>query len=173
MSGMSSRATKGNVTKMVASTMPGTAKMILMSCSCSHGAEPALRAEEQHVDQAGDDGRNREGQVDERDQQALAAEIRTSRCPGRGDAEDEIQRHGDGGGDERELDRREGIGFVEARRSRRRSPCEGLGEDRDQRQQEEEREEEQRDGDEQRAHPGAARVSARWTRGAACGGDAW
>jgi len=28
MSGMSSRATKGNVTKIVASTMPGTAKMM-------------------------------------------------------------------------------------------------------------------------------------------------
>ncbi len=37
MSGISSRATNGKVTKMVASTMPGTAKMIWMSCSRSHG----------------------------------------------------------------------------------------------------------------------------------------
>ena len=37
ISGISSRATKGKVTKMVASTMPGTAKMILMSCSASQG----------------------------------------------------------------------------------------------------------------------------------------
>ena len=35
--GMSSRAMKGKVTNTVASTMPGTAKMILMSCACSHG----------------------------------------------------------------------------------------------------------------------------------------
>ncbi len=37
ISGISSRAMKGKVTKMVASTMPGTAKMILMSCSASQG----------------------------------------------------------------------------------------------------------------------------------------
>ncbi|MNT37241.1 hypothetical protein D3C72_1733690 [compost metagenome] len=37
ISGMSSRAMKGKVTNTVASTMPGTAKMILMSCSASHG----------------------------------------------------------------------------------------------------------------------------------------
>ena len=37
ISGISSRATNGNVTKIVASTMPGTAKMILMSCAASHG----------------------------------------------------------------------------------------------------------------------------------------
>jgi hypothetical protein len=27
----------GKVTKMVASTMPGTAKISLMSCACNHG----------------------------------------------------------------------------------------------------------------------------------------
>ena len=37
MTAMSSRATNGNDTKIVARTMPGTAKMILMSCSNSHG----------------------------------------------------------------------------------------------------------------------------------------
>ena len=36
ISGISSRATKGKVTKMVASAMPGRAKMILMSWSSSH-----------------------------------------------------------------------------------------------------------------------------------------
>ena len=35
ISGISSRATKGKVTKIVASTMPGTAKMIWMSCAAS------------------------------------------------------------------------------------------------------------------------------------------
>ena len=37
ISGISSRATKGKVTKIVASTMPGTAKMIWMSCALSQG----------------------------------------------------------------------------------------------------------------------------------------
>src|SRR3954469_24856580 len=37
MTAISSRATSGNVTKVVAMTIPGTAKMILMSCSESHG----------------------------------------------------------------------------------------------------------------------------------------
>src|SRR5262245_56960719 len=37
MSGMSSRATNGDVTKRVDSTIPGSAKMILMSCSISQG----------------------------------------------------------------------------------------------------------------------------------------
>jgi hypothetical protein len=35
MSGISSRATNGKVTKIVASTMPGTAKMMRMSCASS------------------------------------------------------------------------------------------------------------------------------------------
>ncbi len=37
ISGISSRATKGKVTKMVASTMPGTANTMWMSWSASHG----------------------------------------------------------------------------------------------------------------------------------------
>ncbi|MNC58938.1 hypothetical protein D3C75_1087100 [compost metagenome] len=37
ISGISSRATNGTVTKIVASTMPGRAKTIWMSWSCNHG----------------------------------------------------------------------------------------------------------------------------------------
>jgi hypothetical protein len=62
--------------------MPGTAKMI--GCRAPQpGPEPALRAEEQHEDQAGDDRRDGEGQVDQRDQQALAAELELGDRPGR------------------------------------------------------------------------------------------
>src|SRR3569832_1060313 len=43
MSGMSSRATNGNVTKTVASTMPGTAKINWMSCASSHGPNQPCR----------------------------------------------------------------------------------------------------------------------------------
>ena len=52
--------------------------------------KPALRAEEQHVDQAGDDRRDRERQIDQRDQQALSDEIELADRPGRAHAEDEI-----------------------------------------------------------------------------------
>ena len=34
-----------------------------------------MRAEQQHIDEAGDDGRDREGQVDQRQQQVLAPEL--------------------------------------------------------------------------------------------------
>ena len=104
ISGISSRATNGKVTKMVASTMPGTAKMILMSCAAEPRAEPALRAEQQHVDQAGDHRRDRERQVDQRDQQALAAELELGDRPGGRDAEDQVERHGDRRGQQRQAD---------------------------------------------------------------------
>src|SRR3977135_3350788 len=39
ISGISARATNGNVTKMVASAMPGTANSTWMSCACSHGPQ--------------------------------------------------------------------------------------------------------------------------------------
>ena len=42
ISGISSRAMNGKVTNTVASTMPGTAKMILMSCAASHGPNQPL-----------------------------------------------------------------------------------------------------------------------------------
>jgi len=68
-------------------------------------AVPALQAENQHVDQAGDDGRNGEGQIDERDEQALSAEVEFRDAPSRGDAENEIRGHRDRGGGEREFHR--------------------------------------------------------------------
>ena len=42
ISGISSRAMNGKVTNTVASTMPGTAKMILMSCAASQGPSQPL-----------------------------------------------------------------------------------------------------------------------------------
>jgi hypothetical protein len=46
--------------------------MIWMSCACSHGPQIALRAEQQHEDQARDHRADRERQVDQRDQEGLA-----------------------------------------------------------------------------------------------------
>ena len=42
INGISSRAMNGKVTKMVASTMPGTAKISLISCACNHGPNQPL-----------------------------------------------------------------------------------------------------------------------------------
>ena len=60
-------------------------------------AEPALRPEQQHVHQARDDGGYGKRQVDQRDQEGLAAELELGDGPGGADAEDGVQGHHDGG----------------------------------------------------------------------------
>ena len=87
---MISRATNGNDTKIVASTMPGTAKTMLMSWSVSHGPRHALAPEEQHEDQARDDRRNGKRQIDQREQQLLATKLELADRPGGADAEDKF-----------------------------------------------------------------------------------
>ena len=52
ISGISSRATNGKVTKIVASTIPGSGEDDLDVVVDEPGAEPALRAEQQHEDHA-------------------------------------------------------------------------------------------------------------------------
>ena len=123
ISGISSRATNGKVTKMVASTMPGHGEDDLDVVRREPRPEPALQAEQQHVDQAGDHRRHRERQVDQRDQQALAAELELGDRPGRGDAEDEVERHRDGRDQQRQPDRRDARPARPARRDRRRCPA--------------------------------------------------
>ncbi|MNT58625.1 hypothetical protein D3C72_1960730 [compost metagenome] len=68
-------------------------------------AEEALGAEQQHVDQAGDHRRHRERQIDQGDQQALAAELVLAHAPGGGDAEQQVERHRDGHGEQGQLER--------------------------------------------------------------------
>ena len=111
MSGITSRATNGTVTKSVARTSPGTAKRILHVVPGEPSAEPPLRPEEQDVDQARDDGRHRERQVDQRDEHGLAGKVELRHRPGRREAEHQVERHGDGGGQEREADGRPRIGL--------------------------------------------------------------
>ena len=77
------------------------------------GAEPALQAEHQHEDQAGDHRADRERQVDQGEQQVLAAEVELGDRPRRGEAEDEVERHRDGRGDQRQLDRRDRVGLAD------------------------------------------------------------
>jgi hypothetical protein len=95
--------------------MPGTAKMTFRSCRAA-SAEPALQAEHQHVDQAGDHRADRERQVDQRQQQVLAAELELGDGPGGGHAEHQVQRHADGGGEQRQLDGDSASGSVMAAR---------------------------------------------------------
>ncbi|MNZ59213.1 hypothetical protein D3C78_772430 [compost metagenome] len=71
--------------------------------------EKALGAEHQHVDQAGDHRRYRERQVDQGDQDALATEGVLAHAPGGADAEYQVQRHRDDDGEQRQLQRRQGI----------------------------------------------------------------
>ena len=133
---MSSRATNGNDTKIVASTMPGTAKMILMSRSKQPRSEPALPAEQLHEDQPGDDRRHGERQIDQRREQALAAEVEPGDRPRGGDAEDRVGRHGQRGDDERQPDRRERLRRLDRRHVRLPSVAERLDEDEDERNEE-------------------------------------
>ena len=84
----------------------------LESCR-SATAEETLPPEQQHEHHARDDRRHGKRQIDQRDQQLLAAELEFADRPCRGHAEDEVRRHRDGGGSERELQRRDRVGLVD------------------------------------------------------------
>ena len=139
ISGISSRATNGKVTKMVASTMPGHGEDDLDVVLREPRAEQPLRAEQQHVDQAGDHRRDRERQIDQRDQQALAPELELRDRPGGGDAEDEVERHGDRRDQQGEPDRGERIRLGDAGEIGAEPLAQRLDEHREQRQQQEQR----------------------------------
>ncbi len=78
-----------------------------------HRCEIALSPEEQDENQPGHDGRDRKGNVDQRQKQRFAGEFEFGDAPGRGKAEDEIERNGDGRHIEREPDRRLRVFVVE------------------------------------------------------------
>ena len=146
---MISRATNGNDTKIVASTMPGIAKTMRMSWSISHGPRIALAAEEQHEHHARDDRRYRKRQVDQRNQQLLAAKLELADRPRRGDAEEKIRRHGNRRGRQRQRQRRHGVGLSNRVQVGRPSEPERLGEDGGERHREKQAEKPQRDGGQQ------------------------
>ncbi|EWS63673.1 hypothetical protein Y695_03093 [Hydrogenophaga sp. T4] len=118
------------------------------------GAEPALRAEDQHIDQARHHRRDRERQVDQRGQEGLAPELVLGNRPGRGNAERQVQRHGHGGGEQRQADRRPGIGFLERFPVGVPALAKGFGEHGRQRQHQEQEHEHQRDAGQRPADPG-------------------
>ena len=89
--GVTSRTTNGTEMKIVASTIPGTAKMTWNG----QVAEPAAAAVDEDQRQADDDRRDRERQVDQRVQHRLAAEAAARERQRAEHAEDRVERHGD------------------------------------------------------------------------------
>ena len=132
--------------------------------------EQPLRAKQQHVNQSGNDGRNRERQINQRDEHGFAAEIEFRNRPRRRHAEDAIQRHGDAGGDERQFDGAQGVRVVERVKIETGALGERLRENRRQRHDQEQTEKQQRRADEQPAHEGPLGRHAA-LRGAARGGE--
>src|SRR5882724_273319 len=108
------------------------------------GADPAMQAEHQDVDHAGDDGRDRERQIDQGQQQMLAAELELGDAPGGGDAEDQVQGHRDRRHQQRELDGGKRIGLDQGRQIGADALAQRLDEDRQQRQEQEQHEEGER-----------------------------
>ena len=89
--GSTSRTTNGSVTKIVASTMPGSEKITGRSAPPSQPSLPQNRIS----DDADDHRRDRERQVDDRLQDALAREAPAGERERRDEAEDDVQRHDD------------------------------------------------------------------------------
>ena len=90
--GTTSRTTNGSDTKIVASTIPGSAKTTWIPCSVEPAAEPARAAVEEQEREPDDDRRERERQVDERVHEPLAAEALPDDRERADDAEDRVRR---------------------------------------------------------------------------------
>jgi hypothetical protein len=116
-------------------------------------AEPALRAEHEDVDEAGDDRRDGEGKVDQGREEALAPEAELRDRPRRADAEDDIGRDDDRDREQSQADRRKGVGIADRGKVESEALVEGLGKDDDERQDEEEGQERQRDRRQYPARP--------------------
>ena len=120
ISGISARATKGNVTKMVARTMPGTANSTWMSCACSHGPQRPCAPNSSTNTKPEITGLTENGRSISVIRKRLSSELELGDRPRRDDAEHQIERHGDRGDKQRQPDRRERFRFGTAPRSTRR-----------------------------------------------------
>src|SRR3546814_19495052 len=80
------------------------------------GAEPSLRPEEQHENQARHDRRYGERQIDEGYEQTLARKIEFGDRPGCGKAKKHVERYADGRDQKGEPDGGQRIGRSEERR---------------------------------------------------------
>ena len=111
--------------------------------------EPALRSEQENVDQPGNDRRDREGQVDEGDQDRFAGEVELGHRPGGGEPEGDVHRNRDRGDQEGQLDRGDRVGLGDAVQIDPHSALQRLDEDRDQGKQQEQGEKGHRRGEQQ------------------------
>ena len=153
---------------------PGKLRMVRVQVK----SQPALRAENQDVNQAGNHRRNGERQVNQREQNIFAAKIKFRNRPGRADAENAVQRHGDGGGGERELDGAPGVRVAQGCKIKADALGKRLREHKHQRKEKKQAQKHQRDADEQRGARAAVRSSCgdarpdaaceRWSRRASC-----
>ena len=95
--GTTSRTTNGSETKIVARTIPGSAKRIWMPLSRSTSPNHPVRAVEEIQREADDDRRDRERQVDDGVEQRLAAKVGADQKQRASDPEDRVGDHGDRG----------------------------------------------------------------------------
>lgn len=117
------------------------------------GAEPTLSAKQQYIDQTGHHRRHRERQIDQGDQEVLAAKVEFGDRPGRRDPEGQIQGDRHPGGQEGQGDRRQSVGFRQRGEVEAQSLAQRLGKKGEERQQQKEREKTQGDPDQHRLHP--------------------
>src|SRR3546814_16602052 len=92
---------------------------------------PSLGAEYQHVDQSRNHRRHREGQVDKSNQQVLAAKVELGDAPGSGYAKYQIERDGNGSGQQGKPDRRQRVRFDDGGNVGIQALAEGFGKDGD------------------------------------------
>ena len=95
--------------------------------------QPTLHTENQHIDQTGNHRRNRKRQIDQRDQKAFAAEIMLGDGPRRRHAEQQVKRYGNGGDNQGQPYRRQGVGVGECIEGRFHTLVQGLRKYRQQR----------------------------------------
>ncbi|CDN41781.1 hypothetical protein BN871_AL_00280 [Paenibacillus sp. P22] len=112
-------------------------------------AEITLGAEEQQENEARDDGRHRERQVDQRHEQVFAAEAELGYEPGGSHAEDGVQGYRDNGYEQRQLEGRHGVGISQGADINIPAPLHSFNEDGEQRQQDDQRKKDEGDADEQ------------------------
>ncbi len=115
--------------------------------------EPSLRTEQQHVDQPRDDRRHRERQIDQRQQQVLAAKLELGDGPRRRHAEHHVERHRDRRDAQREGDGGQRIGLDQRRPVDVQALAQHFVEHTGQRHEQEQRQEHERHQDQRRAHP--------------------
>jgi hypothetical protein len=127
MRGISSRATKGKVTKMVARTIPGTAKMSLTLWASSQGPSHPWRPKGKDVDKPRDHRGYGKREVDKGDEDAFSGKIEFRDRPGGGHAEDEVERNAHRRRHQREPDGGKGVCLAKRRKVSLRPFFQGLG----------------------------------------------